>query len=63
MPNKKKGLQPVPVIVVGSHYDLVPVEDQQETVTRVQSLVNEMKVKYVCCISFVCVFILLFTQV
>lgn len=47
MPNKKKGLQPVPVIVVGSHYDLVSVEAQQETVTRVQSLVNEMKVKYV----------------
>lgn len=48
MPNKRKGLQPVPVIVVGSHYDLIPTDAQQETVTSVQSLVNEMKVKYVC---------------
>ena len=52
MPNKRKEgfgnmLQPVPVIIVGSHYDKIPLEKQQETVAGVQSLVNEMKVKYV----------------
>lgn len=53
MPNKKKEgfgsiLQSVPVIIVGSHYDLVPANRQQETISAIQSLVNEMKVKYVC---------------
>ena len=38
-------LQPVPVIIVGSHYDQIPVHHQQETVTSVQSLVNEVKVR------------------
>jgi hypothetical protein len=47
MPNKRKGLQLVPVVIVGSHYDLISTESQQESVARVQSLVNEMKVKYV----------------
>lgn len=45
MPNEKKGLQTIPVIVVGSHYDLVPSDSQEGAVTSVQSLVNEMKVK------------------
>lgn len=46
MPNKRKGLQAVPVIVVGSHYDQIH-DRQQEVVMSVQSLVNEMKIKYV----------------
>ena len=36
-------LQPVPVILVGSHYDLIPVERQAEVVARTQKLVNEMR--------------------
>ena len=36
-------LQPVPVIIVGSHYDLVPVPDQPAVITKTQELVNEMK--------------------
>lgn len=51
MPHRRKegasALQPVPVIIVGSHYDQIPAGDQQEVVTNAQSLVNEMKVKYV----------------
>ena len=35
--------QPVPVILVGSHYDLVPVERQEEVVARTQELVIEMR--------------------
>ena len=53
MPDKKNEgfgsvLQSVPVIIVGSHYDLVPANRQQEAISAIQSLVNEMKVKYVC---------------
>ncbi len=40
-------LQPVPVIVVGSHYDLVPVERQAEVVARAQALVTEMRDQFV----------------
>ena len=36
-------LQPVPVIIVGSHYDLVPMQDQPTVLARTQELVNEMK--------------------
>lgn len=36
-------LQPVPVIIVGSHYDLVPVPDQPAVIAKTQELVNEMK--------------------
>ena len=36
-------LQPVPVIIVGSHYDLVPMQDQPTALARTQELVNEMK--------------------
>lgn len=36
-------LQPVPVIIVGSHYDLVPVPDQPAVLAQTQQLVNEMK--------------------
>lgn len=50
MPHRRKegasALQPVPVIIVGSHYDQIPAGDQQEVVTNAQSLVNEMKVKF-----------------
>ena len=40
-------LQPVPVIVVGSHYDLVPVERQAEVVARTQALVTERRDQFV----------------
>ena len=46
MPAKKKESFAVPVIIVGSHYDLIPPESKQDTITRVQSLVNEMTIKY-----------------
>ena len=36
-------LQPVPVIIVGSHYDLIPIPDQPAVLTKTQELVNEMK--------------------
>lgn len=36
-------LQPVPVIIVGSHFDLVSVPDQAAVVAQTQELVNEMK--------------------
>ena len=36
-------LQPVPVIIVGSHYDLVPVPDQPSVLAQTQDLVHEMK--------------------
>ena len=36
-------LQPVPVIIVGSHYDLIPVPDQPAVISKTQELVNEMK--------------------
>lgn len=36
-------LQPVPVIIVGSHYDLVPVPDQPSVFAQTQELVHEMK--------------------
>ena len=36
-------LQPVPVIIVGSHYDLIPVPDQPAVIAKTQELVNEMK--------------------
>ena len=49
MPNNRteKILQAVPVIIVGSHYDQIPVHCQQDVKLSTQSLVNEMKVKYV----------------
>ena len=36
-------LQPVPVIIVGSHYDMVLVQDQPTKLAQTQELVNEMK--------------------
>lgn len=36
-------LQPVPVVIVGSHYDLVSVHNQQEALANTQKLVTEMK--------------------
>lgn len=52
MPNNRKegygnALQQVPVIIVGSHYDLI-LDGQKEAVSSVQSLVNEVRFKYVC---------------
>lgn len=49
-----KVLQCVPVIVVGSHYDRIPVHEQQEKKSSTQSLINEMKVKYVCVFNAKC---------
>ena len=40
-------LQQVPVIVIGSHYDLIPVERQAEVVARTQKLVTEMRDQFV----------------
>ena len=40
-------LQPVPVVIVGSHYDVVSSHSQQETVHAAQLLVNEMKERYI----------------
>lgn len=49
--NRKEGfgniLQPVPVIIVGSHYDQISAQSQEEVLSSVQSLVNEMKVRCV----------------
>ena len=39
-------LQPVPVIIVGSHYDLVPSTNQQPFLARTQDLVTEMKKRF-----------------
>lgn len=39
-------LQPVPVIIVGSHYDLIPVADQTAVCAQTQDLVNDMKKRY-----------------
>lgn len=36
-------LQPVPVVIVGSHYDLIPVPDQPAVIAKTQELVNELK--------------------
>ena len=36
-------LQPVPVIIVGSHYDLVPSTNQRAILAQTQELVTEMK--------------------
>lgn len=40
-------LQPVPVIIVGSHYDLIPVPDQPAVLAKTQELVHEMKKRHV----------------
>lgn len=50
MPTNKKEsydcvLQPVPVIIVGSHYDQIPAHRQQEAISNVQALVNEVKAR------------------
>ena len=37
----------VPVVIVGSHYDLISPESREEDISRMQSLVNEMTVKLV----------------
>ena len=39
-------LQPVPVVVVGSHLDLVPVDQQPEVVGNTQRLVDEMRDRF-----------------
>lgn len=39
-------LQPVPVIIIGSHFDLVSVDEQQDKISMAQLLVNEMKDRY-----------------
>ena len=36
-------LQPVPVIIVGSHFDLIPVQDQPAVIAKTQELIDEMK--------------------
>lgn len=36
-------LQPVPVVIVGSHYDLVSVQNQQTALANTQKLVTEMR--------------------
>ncbi len=36
-------LQPVPVMIVGSHYDQIPPQKQQESLDNTQKLVTEMK--------------------
>lgn len=57
MPNSQRQafgnvLPPVPVVIVGSHYDQIPLERQQETITKVQSLIDEVKVRYVSCLFY-----------
>ena len=39
-------LQPVPVVIIGSHYDQVPVDKQAEVVANTQRLVDEMRQKF-----------------
>ena len=39
-------LQPVPVIVIGSHLDLIPVDQQQKVVSNTQRLVDEMQDRF-----------------
>ena len=39
-------LQPVPVVIVGSHLDLVPVDQQPEVVGNTQRLVDEMRDRF-----------------
>ena len=36
-------LQPVPVMIVGSHYDQIPPQKQQESLENTQKLVTELK--------------------
>ena len=36
-------LQPVPVVIVGSHFDLVSAHNQQAALANTQKLVEEMK--------------------
>ena len=36
-------LQPVPIIIVGSHLDCIPAAKQAETVATTQALVDEMR--------------------
>lgn len=36
-------LQPVPVVIVGSHYDQIPLEHQDVVVARTQALVTELR--------------------
>ena len=38
-------LQPVPVIIVGSHYDQIPPHHQRDAISIVQALINELKIK------------------
>lgn len=37
-------LQPVPVIIVGSHYDQISPHHQQEAISSVQTLINELRI-------------------
>lgn len=39
-------LQPVPVIVIGSHLDLIPMDQQQKVVSNTQRLVDEMQDRF-----------------
>ena len=39
-------LQPVPVIIVGSHFDQIVVQNRDEVTTNTQGLVAEMKDRY-----------------
>ncbi len=41
----ENALPPVPVIIIGSHYDQIKADNQQETISSVQGLVDEMKLR------------------
>ena len=50
-------LQPVPIIIVGSHFDQVVMQNRDEVINNTQRLVAEMKDRYclyIMCICCVC---------
>ncbi len=45
--NEDDTLLKVPVIIVGSHYDKIEVSEQKQKLASVQTMIDELKEKYV----------------